>query len=70
MTAQEANNKSLWYGLSEYVRARITDAIDVGRLYTTLDQDHTLHYDDHHRLKALGYYIYFNKTTNSHEIRW
>ena len=70
MTAQEAKAKSQWYGLSQYIRDAINIAIEKGNCYVTLDKNVTLHYDDHHKLQELGYYIYFNRTTNSHEIRW
>ena len=70
MTAQEAKNKSYWYGIAGYVRGLIREAVESGKCFVTLPNDETLHYDDHHKLQNLGYYIYFNKATNSHEIRW
>lgn len=70
MTAQEAHYKSLWRGLSQFIIDTINEAVERGKCYATLDKNLSLHFDDHHKLQELGYYIYFNKTTNSHEIRW
>lgn len=70
MTAQEAKAKSLWYQLSPSLRKMITDAAEMGDVYLTLPEGKTLCLDAQYALQELGYYIYFNKAFNSHEIRW
>lgn len=70
MTAKEAKAKSLWYQLSPRLRKMITDAVEMGGEYLTLPEGETLCLDTQYALQELGYYIYFNKATNSHEIRW
>lgn len=70
MTAQEAKNKSLWSQLSPRIRKMITDSVEMGNLYLMLPDDETLCLGAQFALQELGYYIYFNKATNSHEIRW
>ena len=70
MTAKEAKAKSLWYQLSPRLRKMITDAVEMGGEYLTLPDGETLCLDAQYALQELGYYIYFNKATNSHEIRW
>lgn len=70
MTAQEAKTKSLWYQLSPRLRKMITDMVEMGGLYLTLPEGEQLNLDEQYALQELGYYIYFNKAFNSHEIRW
>ena len=70
MTAKEAKYKSLWGQLSPRIRKMITDSAEMGNEYLTLPDGETLCLDAQYSLQTLGYYIYFNKATNSHEIRW
>ena len=70
MTQSEARQKTRWYKISPDIRKMIEDTIELGKLYVTLPNDTKLNYSDHHDLHELGYYIFFNKATNSHEIRW
>ena len=70
MTATEAKAKSLWYQLSPQLRKMITDTVERGEEYLTLPENEQLNLDEQYALQELGYYIYFNKASNSHEIRW
>lgn len=70
MTALEAKNKSLWNQLSARIQKMIVDTTEIGSTYVTLPEGETLCLDAQYALQGLGYYIYFNKATNSHEIRW
>lgn len=70
MTGKQAKEKSLWCSVGRDVREYIEYAVEKGRLYVTLPNGMKLHNDDHLALQELGYYIYFNKATESHEIRW
>lgn len=70
MTSKEAKEKSLWYQLPPRLRKMITDTVETGGEYLTLPDGEQLNLDEQYSLQELGYYIYFNKATNSHEIRW
>jgi hypothetical protein len=70
MTSKEAKEKSLWYQLSPRLRKMITDTVETGGEYLTLPDGEHLNLDEQYSLQELGYYIYFNKAFNSHEIRW
>lgn len=70
MTAKEAKEKAIWCSVSPLLRNCIVDAVNKGHVYLTLSEGITLHIKDQHALQELGYYIYFNKAFNSHEIRW
>ena len=70
MTQKEAKEKSIWCSISPLLRNSIVDSVNNGHRYLTLSEGITIHLEDQHALQELGYYIYFNKATNSHEIRW
>ena len=69
MTATEARDTALWEQLpSDYKKAIVTHA-NLGMRYATVDSKF-MDNDIQLALQELGYYIYFNKASNSHEIRW
>ena len=70
MTAEQAKYKSLWSQLSPRIRKMITDSVERGEKYLTLPENEQLNLDEQYAFQELGYYIYFNKASNSHEIRW
>ena len=69
MTAEQARHTSCWEQLpSDYKTAIVTNA-NLGMRYAKVDSKF-MDNDIQLALQELGYYVYKNKKTNEHEIRW
>jgi hypothetical protein len=68
MTAQEAQNLSHWNSVPKDIQKMIKDRVEQGEFYVTLPRKLTM--DESHSLCKLGYYVFFNKAFETHEVRW
>ena len=68
MNAIEAYNKSRWNRLAPDIKEEINAAVETGHIYVILSR--TLSDTEYEVLESLNYVIYFNKSTNTHEVRW
>lgn len=68
MNATEAYNKSRWNRLNSDIKEEIEAAVEAGYTYVTLSRK--LSGTEHEALDNLGYGSYFNKATNTDEVRW
>jgi hypothetical protein len=68
MKQVEAYYKSRWNRLNSDIKEEIENAVNDGYTYVTLNRK--LSGTEYEALENLGYDIYFNKATNTHEIRW
>ena len=68
MNATEAYNKSRWNRLNTDIQEEIEAAVKAGYTYATLSR--TLSGTEHEALENLKFTIYFNRATNTDEVRW
>ena len=68
MNQTEAYCKSRWNRLAPEIREEIENAVNAGYTYITLSRK--LRGLECEALENLGYSIYFNKATNTDEVRW
>jgi hypothetical protein len=68
MKQTEAYCRSRWNRLAPEIREEIENAVNAGYTYITLSRK--LRGLEYEALENLGYGIYFNKATNTHEVRW
>ena len=68
MNATEAYNKSRWNRLNSDIKEDIETAVEAGYTYVTLSRK--LSGTEHEALENLKFAIYFNKATNTDEVRW